>query len=108
MRLITSVKNFFVYSLVLLITVCSLLLTPPNALAASVDFGATQYIAFDTTASISQIDELIAYYREQKLWISKNENLSIDARKEILKEINSEINALIKDKKALLPTNVIN
>jgi len=107
MKFFTSLKNLVVYSLVLLVSVGSLLFTIPTAIAA-VDIANTQntqYIASNTTAlTVEQIDELIAYYREQKQGVSKNEILTNQTIKEILKEINSEINALIKEKKALLTT----
>jgi hypothetical protein len=80
-----------------------LLLNVPTALAASVYTAPVQYIAYATpTQSVEEIDELIAFYRDQKNGIAENTKLSIEAKKAQLKEINSEINALIKDKKALL------
>ncbi|MEA5558352.1 hypothetical protein VB690_18235, partial [Nodularia spumigena CH309] len=45
MKIFPSLKKIVVYSLVLLVSVCSLLFTAPTAIAA-VD-GSTQYIAFD-------------------------------------------------------------
>jgi hypothetical protein len=80
-----------------------LLLNVPTALAASVYTAPVQYIAYATpTQSVEEIDELIAFYRDQKNGISDNPKLSIEEKKAQLKEINSEINALIQDKKALL------
>jgi hypothetical protein len=80
-----------------------LLLNVPTALAASVYTAPVQYIAYATpTQSVEEIDELIAFYRDQKNGIAENTKLSIEEKKAQLKEINSEINALIKDKKALL------
>ena len=109
MKLITSVKNLFLYSLLLLITVCGLWFTPPSALAAPVNLAATQYIAFDTAtdtqSEIQSLDELISELRATKVSIGKDESLSIEEKKERLAQVNSYINDLIKDKKALLPTN---
>jgi hypothetical protein len=105
MKIFPSLKKFVVYSLVLLVSVCSLLFTAPTAIAA-VDSANTQYIAFDTTSLTAEgIDEIIAYYRAEKQAVSKSEILTTETIKEILKEINSEINALIKQKKALSVTN---
>jgi predicted transglutaminase-like cysteine proteinase len=106
MKLFTSVKRIFLHSIVLLFAFCSLLLTVPTAFAASTDLGTAQYIAFNATASaptqtVQDIEELIQYYRDQKLGISKNDKLTIEQKKEQLKNINSEINALIKDREAL-------
>jgi hypothetical protein len=87
MKLFTTAKRAFLHSIVLLFAFCSLLLNVPTALAASVYTAPVQYIAYATpTQSVEEIDELIA----------------IEEKKAQLKEINSEINALIQDKKALL------
>ena len=117
MKLFTSAKRIFLHSIALLFTVCSLFLTVPTALAASADAAPVQYIAAATTApaptqTVEEIDELIAYFREQKYYIGQKitnkdeETTETDKKnnakyKTILNEINSEINALIKDKKAL-------
>lgn len=103
MKLFTTAKRAFLHSIVLLFAFCSLLLNVPTALAASVYTAPVQYIAYATpTQSVEEIDELIAFYRDQKNGIAENTKLSIEAKKAQLKEIKSEINALIKDKKALL------
>ncbi|WP_445638362.1 Chromosome partition protein Smc [Nostoc sp. DSM 114161] len=105
MKLFTSLKNLVAYSLVLLITVCSLLLAPPSV-AASVDVAATQYLADATTQTQTItpeiIDDAIADYRSLKGKISKNQDLEIDDIKDILEVINVEINALVQGKKDLL------
>ncbi|MBS3029554.1 MAG: hypothetical protein HCA25_21505 [Dolichospermum sp. DET50] len=106
MKLFTSAKRVFLHSIVLLFAFCSLLLNVPTALAASVYTAPVLYAAAATapapTQTVADIDELIAYYRDQKNGISQNTELSIEQKKEQLKNINSEINALIQDKKALL------
>jgi uncharacterized coiled-coil DUF342 family protein len=103
MNLLTSLKNLVAYSLVLLVTVGSLLLTPPNALAASVGVGATQYLAFNATSAQTQdIDSAIAAYRSLKGKVAKGEALTTDEIKETLKTINAPINALVQQKKDLL------
>ncbi|MBO1069928.1 MAG: hypothetical protein HEQ13_11395 [Dolichospermum sp. DEX189] len=105
MKLFTSAKRVFLHSIVLLFAFCSLLLNVPTALAASVYTAPVLYAAATApapTQTVADIDELIAYYRDQKNGISQNTELSIEQKKEQLKNINSEINALIQDKKALL------
>ncbi|MBD2299923.1 NAD(P)H-quinone oxidoreductase subunit 4 [Nostoc sp. FACHB-87] len=102
MKLFTSLKNLVAYSLVLLVTVCGLLLTPPNALAVSVDFGATQYLAFDAGTQTQDVDAAIASYRSLKGKVSKNETLTTDEVKGALGVINAKINAAVQEKKDVL------
>ncbi|HLO88523.1 MAG TPA: NAD(P)H-quinone oxidoreductase subunit 4 [Nostocaceae cyanobacterium] len=102
MKFFTSVKNLFLYSLALLITISSLWLTPASSFAAPLDLGAGQYIAFDTTAQTQAIDDSIAIYRSLKGKVSKGETLTTDEIKVILNEINAKINPLVQAKKDLL------
>ncbi|MFN7528318.1 MAG: hypothetical protein AN487_12950 [Anabaena sp. CRKS33] len=105
MKLFAAARRAFLHSIVLLFAFCSLLLNVPTALAASVYTAPVLYAAATApapTQTVADIDELIAYYRDQKNGISQNTELSIEQKKEQLKNINSEINALIQDKKALL------
>jgi hypothetical protein len=90
MKIFPSLKKFVVYSLVLLVSVCSLLFTAPTAIAA-VDVS-TQYIAFDT--STGSIDEAVASYRSLKGKVAKQQSLSIDEIKQALGVINAKINSL--------------
>uniref|UniRef100_UPI0030D91424 NAD(P)H-quinone oxidoreductase subunit 4 n=1 Tax=Nodularia spumigena TaxID=70799 RepID=UPI0030D91424 len=100
MKIFPSLKKFVVYSLVLLVSVCSLLFTAPTAIAA-VD-GSTQYIAFDTSTSTGSIDEAVASYRSLKGKVAKQQSLSIDEIKQALGVINDKINTLVQEKKDLL------
>jgi len=105
MKLFAAARRAFLHSIVLLFAFCSLLLNVPTALAASVYTAPVLYAAATApapTQTVEDIDELIKFYRDQKNGISDNPKLSIEEKKEQLKNINSEINALIKDKKALL------
>ncbi|KZL48280.1 hypothetical protein [Nodularia spumigena] len=100
MKIFPSLKKFVVYSLVLLVSVCSLLFTAPTAIAA-VD-GSTQYIAFDTSTSTGSIDEAVASYRMLKGKVAKQQSLSLDEIKQALGVINDKINTLVQEKKDLL------
>lgn len=125
MKFFTSLKNLLVYSLVLLVSIGSLLFAPPIAIATPVDFVGVQsiidttgltaqqtddlilysYYSVDTKGlTVEQIDQLIAYYRGQKKQVSESKILTVDTIKEILKDLNAEINNLIAAKKALLGT----
>ncbi len=105
MKIITSIKRTLLCSLVLLVASFGLLFTVPNALAASVNPEFTQYLTSDVTApgetDVETIDAAIKYLRSAKLNISKLVDLPIETRKELLTQINGEINELIKQKKAL-------
>ncbi|MCH4903199.1 hypothetical protein GSN00_02065 [Cylindrospermopsis raciborskii CHAB3438] len=121
MKFFTSLKNLLVYSVVLLVSVGSLLFAPSIAIATPVDFVGIQSIS-DTTGltaqqiddliaysdtkglTVEQIDQLIAYYRAEKKEVSKSEILTVDTIKEILKDLNAEINNLVAAKKALSVT----
>jgi ribosomal protein S15P/S13E len=127
MKFFTSLKNLLVYSLVLLVSIGSLLFAPPIAIATPVDFVGVQsiidttgltaqqtddlilysYYSVDTKGltveqTVEQIDQLIAYYRGEKKQVSESKILTVDTIKEILKDLNAEINNLIAAKKALL------
>lgn len=103
MKLFTTAKRVFLRSIVLLFAFCSLLLNVPTALAASVYTAPVQYIAYATpTQSVEEIDELIEFYTDQRDGISENTELSIEEKEEQLENINSEINALIQDRREAL------
>jgi len=116
MKLIASVKNFFVCSLLLLIAACGLVLTPAKAFAISADLGNGQYLAFTTTSTSTTtapaivdnkpmtIDDQIKALREEKVAIGKDTALTIDEKKDALYQINSAINNLLLDKNKPLDT----
>ncbi|EFA73074.1 hypothetical protein B7O87_07135 [Cylindrospermopsis raciborskii CENA303] len=105
MNVIASLKQFFVYSLLLVVTVFSLLLAPVSAMA---DVNTVEYSNINVIAqrpamrsyeiNPTNIEEEIAALRKEKIQVGKDANLTLDEKKAKLSEINAKINELLKGK----------
>ena len=96
MNFIASLKQFFIYSLLLVVAVLSLLLAPVSAIA-SVNSFTVEYSNINVIAQ-ADIEEEIAALRKEKYQIGKDTNLTLEDKKAKLSEINAKINQLLKEK----------